>query len=38
VLEMKGRRPTDKTILFELTFGVGEKEGKLFLVGSAAVK
>jgi hypothetical protein len=38
VLEMKGRRLTDKTLLFVLTFGVGAKEGKLFLVGSAPVK
>jgi hypothetical protein len=37
-LEMKGMRPTDKQILFVLTFGVGEKDGKLFLTASAPVK
>jgi hypothetical protein len=37
-LELKGRRLTDKTLLFVLTFGVGTKEGKLFLVALAPVK
>lgn len=37
-LEMKGMRPTDKQTLFVLTFGVGEKDGKLLLTGSAPVK
>jgi hypothetical protein len=37
-LNAKGRRPSDKQILMMLCFGVGEKDGKLFLMGSTPKK
>src|SRR6266700_337664 len=37
-LNMKATDTRDKKTLFILTFAVGEKEGKLFLLGSAPVK
>ena len=37
-LNMKATDPRDKKTLFVLTFAVGEKDGKLFLLGSAPVK
>jgi hypothetical protein len=37
-LNMKATDPRDKKTLFILTFAVGEKDGKLFLLGSAPVE
>ena len=37
-LNMKATDPRDKKTLFVLTFAVGEKDGKLFLLASAPVK